>query len=321
MKLNEAYSVLGISPSATPEEAKKQYRKLTMEFHPDRNKDPGAEDQFKKINEAYQIVSSGKSTDREEQPDFNPFSGFNQDIFSGFNDQFGAGRQQMIHPAEPVTLFTQISFKESILGTKRELKFNRKVKCQDCNGNGKFAISNGCDVCQGKGKVVGRQGNMMFVSTCSKCRGATQSQNCRKCQSKGTLDAESSVSVNIPGGVQNNNILRLSGMGNFVSCFGPIDQYTDAHLHLNVDSDPEMSLDGQNVVSETKISLLEALQGCTKSVNTVLGPKSIDIKPASKNKDEVTIPKSGVNGMGNHRVILNVEYPQQLDQLINYLSN
>lgn len=318
MNLKEAYSILEISSSATPEEAKKKYRELTKKYHPDVNKEPGAEDKFKKINEAYQIVTSGKSTDKEEQTwsdvGFNPFSPFN-------GDPFGMGRQQTMHAADPVFLHTNVSFRDSILGTKKEMKFKRQVKCPECNGNGKFPISNGCDVCNGKGKVVGRQGNMMFVSICSKCHGRVQTQDCMKCHSKGTLEAETSISVNVPGGVQTGNVLRLSGMGNFVTSFGPMDQYTDAHLHIKVDSEEGLRLEGQNVISETTISLLEALQGCTKSINTIIGYKDIEIKPQSKNKDEITIPKLGVNGVGSHKVILNVQYPDQIDNLINFLSN
>ena len=116
MKLAEAYNILGLAPGATPEEVKKQYRKLTKEFHPDINKDPGAEDKFKKINEANQVITTGKSTDPMSggAPAGNPFSG----------NPFG--RQTAFIEVEHVEIYTTISFTDSVLGTKKELKFTRK---------------------------------------------------------------------------------------------------------------------------------------------------------------------------------------------------
>jgi len=313
MKLNEAYSILDLKPGVTPEEAKKQYKKLAKEFHPDVNKEAGADDKFKKINEAYQIISSGKSADSEEinwgRPTANPFG----------DDPFGMGRRA-VHRAENISLNTTISFKDSVLGCKKELKFNRRAKCVDCDGNGKTTIRNGCDVCHGKGKVITRQGNMVMVATCSKCYGVVKTKDCDKCHSKGTLDAEASISVTIPGGIQNGNILRLSGMGNFITSFGPLDQYTDTHLQVNVTPESNLRLHGMDVVSELNISLLDALTGCTKSVNTIFGLQDISIKPKSKNKDEAIIPKLGVNGIGAHKVLLSIEYPDQIDNLISFLS-
>jgi molecular chaperone DnaJ len=311
MKLSEAYNTLGIAPDTSPDDAKKQYRKLTKEFHPDINKDPGAEDKFKKINEAYKVISTGQSTDREDvsfrQSGFNPFDPFN--------------RQKSQHRVVThVDLETTISFKDSVLGCNQELKFNRQSKCADCDGQGVRALNNGCDQCGGLGSQTMRRGNMIFTQTCGKCYGQSQTENCSNCQSTGVLEVETSVSVNVPGGISNKTTLRMGGMGNFAGGIMGMDQYTDAHLHINVTPDDQLSLQGTDVVSNLEISLLEALRGGKRVVKTILGESQIEIKPMSRNKDEVIILQMGVNRMGNQRVILDVKYPKDVNNLIGVLD-
>ena len=315
MNLKEAYSILELDQTADADTAKKRYRELTKKYHPDVNKDPGAEDKFKNINEAYKVVSTGKSTDRNDvmrqqhsQSGFNPFDPFNRQ-----------GNQSRV--ASHIELYVTISFKDSVLGCRQELKFNRQTKCSDCNGQGERLINNGCKQCNGRGTVTSQRGNMIFTQTCDKCYGQTQSESCNKCQTTGILDVEASISVNVPGGVVSGNVLRLGGMGNFVGNFMGMEQYTDAHLHINVIPEEGLSLQGADIISNLEISLLEALQGCSRKVKTVLGDKDIDIKPMSRNKDEVIISRMGVNRMGNHRVVLDVKYPKDVNKLIGVLSD
>lgn len=315
MNLQEAYSILELDQGADADAAKKKYRELTKKYHPDVNKDPGAEDKFKKINEAYQVVSTGKSTDRQDvqfrqprQSGFNPFDPFNRQ---------GAQVRQASH----IELHSTISFKDSVLGCRQDLKFNRQSKCPDCDGQGEKTINNGCKQCNGLGTVTTRRGNMIFTQTCDKCYGQSQTEDCKKCHMTGILDVEVSVSVNIPGGVTNGNVLRLGGMGNYAGGFMGMDQYTDAHLHINVTPENGLTLQGTDVVSTLEISLLEALRGCSKRVKTVLGEKDIDIKPMSRNKDEVIISRMGVNRVGNQKVILDVKYPKDVNTLIGVLDD
>lgn len=316
MKLSEAYNILGIPPDTSSEDAKKQYRKLTKEFHPDINKDPGAEDKFKKINEAYKVVSTGQGTSyadvRQRQPGF---SGFGFNPFDPFNRQ--GAKQRLITNVE---LHTTISFKDSILGCNQELKFNRQVKCPDCDGQGSHTLHNGCTQCNGLGTVTMQRGNMIFTQTCGTCHGQTQIENCNKCNSFGYVDGETSVHVTVPGGISNNTTLRMAGIGNYVASMMGMDQYTEALLHVHVTPDADLSLQGTDVVSNLEISLLDALRGTTKTVKTVLGESQINIKPLSRNKDEIIISQMGVNRMGNQRVILDVKYPKDVNNLIGVLD-
>lgn len=158
MKLQEAYEILGLSQDASLDEVKKQYKLLAKQWHPDINKSTESESKIKLINQAYQCVQSGQDTDREEI--MNPFNGF---------DPFG--RRHTSVELEPVFSSVTISFQESVLGCKREVKFSRKTKCPECNGQGKMILNNGCDKCGGRGQISGRQGMMMFTRTCDKCGG------------------------------------------------------------------------------------------------------------------------------------------------------
>ena len=303
MNLKEAYSILELPEGTPPEDAKKKYRKLTKEFHPDVNKNPGAEDKFKKINEAYECIKNGKGNDPE--PIINNRSPFH--------------RQQVIQ-LENIELKMTIDFKESVLGCKKEVKYSRKAKCQTCDGIGEIRLNNGCAACGGKGKVTSQQRGMVFVSTCHKCQGRSQTTTCHNCKGDTTVQTDVSVHVSVPAGVINGNTLRLQNMGNYAgSVMGFMEQYTDAFCHITVTPEEGLSIDGKSVVTTITLPLVDALRGCTRTVKTIFGSKEIEIKPQSRNRDEVIIPHLGVGGAGDQKVILDVQYPQNTDKLIGVL--
>ena len=309
MNLQEAYSTLELSPNASQDEAKKKYKGLAKKFHPDINKEPDADDKFKKINEAYSCIQSGKGTDEQEVQQRNPFEGF------GFN------RKKPKQPSlQHIQTHTTISFKESVLGCKKEISFSRKTKCSECEGQGEQQIHNGCDKCHGLGTITRQQGNMVFTQTCDKCSGKINTQPCLKCKSTGVVDSDVSLQVNIPGGVINGNTLRLSGMGNYFTHFMGMEQHTDAHLIISVIPQGDLKIINNDVISTIQISLIEAIIGCNKNIDTIEGMKEIIIKPKSRNNDEVFLPKLGVIGIGCQKVILDVIYPDNIDDLVQYLS-
>lgn len=295
MQIKEAYEIMELSDDASPEEAKKKYRELTRKYHPDVNKEEGSEDRFKKINEAYYCIS-------------------NKD---NINEQNIFGRSIQM---ENISLHTTISFKDSVLGCKKEFKFTRNGKCSDCHGNGEVAVNNGCNKCHGRGQIIEKHGNMIISMTCDKCNGRSSSISCQSCSATGIVEMQSSITINIPGGVINGNILRLQGMGNYVGSFMNMDQYTEAYLHLTITEEKSLSIDNMDVVCTIQLSLLEALRGTEKIVNTIFGEKTINIPPLSKNKEEVKLPNLGVNGVGFQRIILHVDYPTNVDNLINLLN-
>lgn len=304
MNLKEAYTILELPQTATPEEAKKRYRELTKKYHPDINKESGAEDKFKKINEAYQCVSTGKGTDKEVP------------VYNSVNNAGNPFNRQRVIRLQNVELRQTISFEEAVFGCTKKFSYSRKSKCQSCDGEGEVKLNNGCVKCGGRGMIFTQQVNMMMSQTCPSCYGRMQSKPCNPCSAKGSVDSTASVDVTIPGGTENGRVFRLQGMGNFVGGFMGLEQYTDAFLYITVIPMQGLSINGINVVSEIKISLLEALQGCKKTVHTLGGNKDITIKPLSKNKDEVAISKLGVNRKGDHVVAIAVEYPKNTDKLI-----
>lgn len=305
--LNEYYSILELSSGASLDEVKKRYRELAKKYHPD-NQATGNEEKFKQITKAFKGI-----TDPEPEPQIhrgNPFAS---------SYPFGRQTRSIDFDESNVEIKTSITFAESVLGSKKDIKFNRKSRCQSCNGQGMKSTHNGCTECNGSGQVIKHQNGMISGSTCPKCRGKTSRHSCQDCAMTGVVESEVSVNVNIPGGVQDGNILRLNGMGNYCGSFGPIQQYTDAHLHISVEKDAELSLLDMDVVFNLKLDLSEAVQGCKKTVKTIAGTQDIDIPPMSRNKDEVIISKMGVAGRGNQRNILDVQYPPNIGKLLNLI--
>lgn len=313
MNLKEAYTTLEIPQGASEAEAKKKFRELSKKLHPD-NKETGDEAKFKKINEAYQRIQAGEDDPREAYANGGgaPFH------------RYGQQRAQVVELTN-IDIGAVVSFKEAVLGLKKEIKYQRQAKCLNCGGAGQIKLNNGCKKCGGRGQVITKQttNNQSFVSvsTCTECYGKANVAECKECKGDGLVHTDVSVHVSIPAGILDGTTLRLQGMGNYAgSIMGVMDQYTDAFLHVTVTPDPSgLRIDGRSVVSNLTISLLDALRGCERSVKTIFGSANIKVKPGSRNKDEVIIPDCGVGGAGTQRVILDVQYPKNTDKLVGVL--
>lgn len=322
MQLSEAYTILGIPENSTEEEAKKAYRKLAAKHHPDIDKTPGAEENFKKINAAFDRIKSGEP----DQPDFQnaPWNGppmgdiFSQ-IFGGTNQN-----RKRTHQHINIGLKHTISFNESVLGTTIPISLNFNEKCANCNGEGQINV-NKCYQCNNTGFFQTHQGNSIFTSPCTSCKNNKKFEKCSKCNNKGTIPEKRSANVKIPPGILNNQKLQLSQMGNYItqqSFFGQNqDVYSDVIIEISVTPDPELSLKDNCVVSNLPITLLEAIQGCSKQIKTVLGTKEIIIPPKSKNNEIIKIPTAGVARKFDHNITLKVAYPDNLDALVSILQN
>lgn len=319
MNIQEAYSTLEVKDSISDVDLKSTYKKLAKQFHPDVYKTDT--DKFKKINEAYQFITDyRKNPEKYNPPSRSPFGGggFNINLNDIFNAGFGRSNQSDAN-ISPIKMDTKISFKESVLGVEKEIAYKKTVKCDDCDGKGKEAITNGCKSCNGFGRVVQQQGNMHFTSGCNKCHGRDiKFKDCLKCKSKGVLEVDVNAKINIPPG--NSTTLRVQGAGNFIGS-GPFgDMYSDVLLNVSVEPDADLKLDGANVVYNLQIPLVDALTGCSVDVKTIYDTRSINIPSKSKNKDEVIINGCGVkHANGNQRVILNVDYGD-VDELIELLK-
>lgn len=333
IKIDEAFSLLGLSRTASEEELKAKYKELAKKYHPDVYKDDP--DKFKKINEAYQLIQDYKANpSKYERPTFtrnDVGGGFNinlQDLFSHFRSNIADGEDEDDSPRRtlnipPPNIKLKITFKESVLGEDKQIKYTRWSKCAACNGVGLEYVNNGCQSCNGFGRVVSNNKGMIFSKVCTKCYGKNIKKNkCTTCDVKGVIESEINGSVHVPAGVLDGAVLRLGGAGHYMSnsMFG--DSYGDVYVHVSVEKDPDFELIGSDVVSHLKIPLLDALVGTAREVRTIHGNRQLGIPALTKNKDELRVLGCGVKGTsGVHRVILDVEYPTDVKSLVEYLKN
>lgn len=331
MKLSEAYKILELPENSSQEEVKKKFRTLTKKYHPDINKEPDAENTFKKINQAYSRIQSGEPDEAafSYQPNYNTEGmGFDiSDLFGGFGG-FGRQKNKQSRPRQeqPIHLSTDLTFKEAIYGCKKDISYSRKIPCKSCDGEGNIPdASKSCKKCNGAGQFVSRQGNTVISQVCTSCFGKKSSLPCTSCNSTGYSTSETSVSVSIPPGVINKNILKLQGMGNFAGTISDFfntsaHAYSDVFLTLNVENNDFFKIEENDIVCHHTISLLDALKGKTDSVETLDGNVDIAINPKTKNKDEIILPNKGVGRLGNQKIILNVEYPDNVQDIINVME-
>lgn len=305
MNHQEAYSILELSPGASEEEIKKQFRKLAAQYHPDINKDPGAETKSKQISEAYNFLKNPPQPEWDEG--FNPLN----DIINHFR------QRSYIRSVPPIFQNVHLSFEESILGCTRQVKFQRNAKCDPCSGRG-YTGGGSCSTCNGTGgsskTVKSGKYHQVIRVMCQDCQGTGAHRvACDHCQHTGFINKEVSFDLKIPPGVTAEDHLQMAGAGHWNGMgYGP------AVINLNISSDPDIKFIEDNLVSDLKISLLEALEGTTKRVRSI--PEDIDIviKPMTKNDDIVIHPAKP--GLFPHLFNLNVEYPSNTDNLIKFLK-
>lgn len=320
MDIKKAYNVIGLDQSSSEDDLKNKYKELAKKYHPDIYKeDP---EKFKQINEAYQFIQEYRTNPGKHERVANNvrYSNFGidiNDILSGFRNH----TQRVDYERQPPTINIDISFNQSITGTEKDIIYNRFIKCTKCGGEGHINLGNGCQSCDGFGRTVTQGNGVVFSRVCTKCFGRNvKKDDCVACDTEGVVKSEIKGSVHVPPGVSDKSKLRLQGSGHFAgaSVFG--DAYGDVIINVHVPKHASMSLSGQNVISTLKISLADALTGTTRTVETVHGDKEVLIKKLSKNKDEININGCGVsNTTGTHKVILDVEYPENTEELLNFL--
>jgi molecular chaperone DnaJ len=328
MDLKEALNIIGLPKTASAEELKTKYKELAKKFHPDVYKeDPG---KFKKINEAYQLIQDYKSNpDKYDKIPFRraPFSDVGGMGGISFDDLFGFGagqhqQQQKTFSYPPLNTYLKISFKESVLGADKDVSFKKYMKCGNCNGRGSESIKNDCESCDGFGRIVSNNKGMIFTRVCTKCYGKDiKVKSCAACSSLGVSEVETNITIHVPPGTPNNATLRLRGAGHYIggNVFG--DAHTDVYVFINVLQEDGLTLEGSDVICHLKLSLLEALVGCEKEVKTIYDTRKVKVNAKSKNKDEIRINGCGVVSSGGvQRVIFDVEYPINIEDLIKYLK-
>jgi len=343
------YEILGVSKSATADEIKKSYRKVAMQFHPDRNPgDKTAEEKFKEAAEAYEVLSDADKRakyDRYGHQAFTPgmggFHGSNvnmEDIFSQFGDIFGddifgsffggggrrssgGGRSRGIRGSN-LRVKLKLTFEEAAKGVTKTIKVKKYVSCNTCGGSGakdKSSIQT-CSTCGGSGQVRRVTntflGQMQTVTTCPACNGegTTITAKCGTCKGEGRIYGEEQVTVDIPAGVQEGMQLSLSGKGNAGERGGAPG---DLIVLIEEEAHKELQRDGLNVAFDLHISFIDAVFGTQVEVPTIDGRAKIKIPAGTQSGKIFRLKGKGfpdVNGYskGDQLIHVNVWTPQNV---------
>ena len=317
------YEILGVSRNVDKEELKRAYRRLARKYHPDVNKEPGAEERFKEINRAYEVLSEPEMRARYDRfgeagvaagagaagfQDLGDIGGF-ADIFESFFSGFGGMGSQTRRRGGPVRgddlrLDLKLEFREAIFGGEKEIRISHLETCETCSGSGAKPGTKprGCSTCSGSGQVrrVTRTpfGSFTQVSTCPTCNGTGQmiEDKCDTCDGKGARQVTKKLKITIPAGVDNGTRLRIASEGDAGERNGPAG---DLYVYLFVNEDSEFRRDGINILSELKISYLQAILGYRLEVNTVDGPTELVIPAGTQPNTTITLENHGVPRLGN----------------------
>ncbi|MCY4331243.1 MAG: molecular chaperone DnaJ [Cyanobacteria bacterium MAG CAR1_bin_15] len=317
------YDLLNVSRDANPETLKRAYRRLARQYHPDVNKEPGAEERFKEIGRAYEVLSDPEKRSRYDQfgeagvggaaggmPDMGDIGGF-ADLFENFFGGAaaagrGSRRRQGPTQGEHLRLPLTISFREAVFGATREVQIRHRETCSACGGSGLKPGSrlSTCQTCGGQGQVRRASrtpfGVISQVSTCPTCGGrgkvARPEDRCGACQGQGAIQAPKKLRITIPRGVESDQRLRVAGEGNAGEQGGPAG---DLFVELQVESDPRFQREGVTIRSTAEVSYLQAILGDTITVATVDGDQSIELPAGTQPGEVLILPGLGVPRLGN----------------------
>ena len=342
------YEVLGVEKNASDSEIKKAYRKLAMKYHPDLNPgDKTAEEKFKEVNEAYEVLSDADKKARYDQygfagvdPNFNPnagnpFGGFGGggfgfgDLGDIFGDFFGGGASSSARRSGPskgqnVVAEIEISFEDAAFGCEREITFGRIEPCATCHGTGckDGSQPETCSYCHGTGTVRTQQNfmgmTMQSNQPCPKCGGQGKiiKDACPTCRGKGKVRRNKTIRVKVPAGIDNGQSFRVRDEGNAGSNGGP---NGDLLVTVRVRKHDIFVRDGANVLCEMPITFAQAALGATIEVPTLDGKVRYNVPEGTQTGTTFRlrgkgIPYVGYKTRGDQFVTVVVETPQKLTQ-------
>ncbi len=323
------YEVLGVDKNASAEEIKKAYRKSAMKYHPDRNPgDKTAEEKFKELGEAYEVLSDPDKKSRYDQfghagvdPNYGAgaggpygagyggFGGFG-DFGDIFGDIFGGGRssartRNAPRQGENVGVRLEVTFEEAAFGTEKEVSFQRVENCSTCKGSGAEDGSvETCSQCRGTGQVRTTQSfmgiSMQSTAACPSCggRGKLIKNPCNTCRGKGKVRRTHKIKVKVPGGVDAGQSVRIAGEGSVGANGGP---NGDVYVEFAIRRHPIFRREKMDVLCEVPISFTQAALGSVIQVPTLDGKKDFDLPEGTQTGREFTIPGVGIPQVGNSK--------------------
>jgi molecular chaperone DnaJ len=328
------YEVLGVPRDASSEDIKKSFRKLAFQYHPDRNPDNGAADKFKEINEAYEVLSD---TDKRASYDRfghtgpenifgRGFEGFDMggfgDIFEAFFGGTSTASRQAPRHGNDIRSHISVSFEEAALGIEKKIEINRTEVCANCRGTrSKPGSQPGrCPECNGTGQIRRVQrsifGQFINTATCGQCHGegTLVTDPCPECKGSGFQKQRRHLSVKIPAGIDDKNVIRLSGEGDAGYRGGPAG---NLYVEVSVEKHKYFTREGDNVIYELPVNFAQAALGMEVAVPTLYGETKLKIPAGSQNgkifklKDK-GIPRLRGMGQGDQFVVLRVVTPEVL---------
>jgi molecular chaperone DnaJ len=341
------YEILGVARDADGDTIKKAYRKLAMQFHPDKNPgDKSAEDKFKECARAYEVLSDKDLRARYDRfghqgvdgpgaggmggPHFQDVG----DIFEAFGDIFGdlfggaaggqrrGGARRGNAPSRGADLryVLEIDLKDVLTGIEKPIEFECEDNCKDCLGTGAQPGSavDTCPACGGRGQVVRSQGFFSMATTCPQCRGQGTiiKSPCKTCRGRGRTEVDRKLLVKVPAGVDTGTQLRLTGEGETGIRGGPPG---DLYVELRVKQDRRFERDGDHLYSQLEISYLQAILGDDIEVETLRGTKTLHVPRASQYGQEVRLSGEGLPSLRSSRVgdliyVLKIVMPKKLSK-------
>lgn len=334
------YGILGVEKKASKDEIKKAFRKLAHKYHPD--KKGGDEVKFKEASEAYAVLSdekkraeydaygrvfsgAGGGADQGgfEGFDFSQFNGAGgfdinmEDIFGGFGDMFGGARQAR---GRDISIDIELSFKEAVFGVTRKVLVNKNTTCSRCEGNGAEPNTGTktCTTCSGKGRVIEQRrspfGVFQTASTCNAChgKGVIPEKPCKTCNAEGVEYKQVELSVQIPAGIENGQMIRMTGAGEAIAGGATGDLYIKVHVTPH----ERFKKEGFNLITELPIKITDALLGSEYTLETLDGKVTVKVPPLKSTDEILRIKGKGVpmgsSKRGDLLIRIKLEFPQKL---------
>ncbi|MGE7365379.1 molecular chaperone DnaJ [Desemzia incerta] len=344
MAKRDYYEILGVSKSASDDEIKKAYRKLSKKFHPDINKEADADEKFKEIAEAYEVLSDANKRAAYDQyghastdPNFGAGGGFGGGGFGGsgfggfediFDSFFGGGGRSRYNPNAPrqgedLQYTLDLEFEEAVFGKETTIRYNRKQECETCHGDGAKPGTSPvtCSKCGGSGSInVERNtplGRIQTRSVCDVCNGTGQEikEKCPTCLGAGHVKERHTVKVTVPAGVEDGDQMRLSGQGEAGKNGGP---YGDLYVIFRVKPSKQFQRRGAEIYYEAPIHFVQAALGDEIQVPTVHGKVKLKIPAGTQTGTTFRIKGKGAprlrgTGQGDQHVKVNIVTPKNLN--------
>ncbi|HKM29163.1 MAG TPA: molecular chaperone DnaJ [Bacilli bacterium] len=352
MAKKDYYDILGVSKTATDDEIKKAYRNLAKKYHPDVSTEPKAEEKFKELQEAYEVLSDQQKREQynqfgHESPnmgqgfggfDFGGFGGGFEDILSSV---FGGGRRSSSSTASAnprgndLRTTVTVTFEEAAFGTEKEIALNKYETCSSCSGLGAESKSDigVCPKCRGRGKIVQEQqtifGRIQTEAVCPTCggRGKIIKKKCSVCNGEGRVKKIAKINVKIPSGIEDGQGLKLSGYGEA----GPSGGVSgDLYINIVVKAHEIFQREGVNVFMDMPITFSQAALGASVTIPTLYGDVDMKVPSGTQTGTKFKLTNKGITSQrsgetGHQYVTVNIVTPTKLSSeqkdLFNKLSN